>query len=76
MGQDERGLRDLGWQDWRAVIAVLRDSGLPYKRDHADHIERLLEQHGPDEATVTLHLTENANGEVTANFENGRGVCL
>ena len=25
----------------------------------ADHIERLLEQHGPDEATVTLSLTDD-----------------
>jgi hypothetical protein len=31
---------------------------------------------GDGQTHVTLHLTENANGQVTANFENGRGVCL
>ena len=49
----------LPWEAWRAVIAVLRASGLPYKLDHADHIERLLEQHGPDEITVRLSLTDD-----------------
>jgi hypothetical protein len=49
----------LAWEDWRAVIAVLRTTGLPYKMEHADHIERLLEQHGPDEATVRLSLTDD-----------------
>jgi len=49
----------LSWEDWRAVIAVLRASGLAYKREHADQLERKLEQHGPDEATVTLHLTDD-----------------
>jgi hypothetical protein len=42
----------LPWETWRAVIAVLRTTGLRYKMEHANHIERLLEQHGPDEATV------------------------
>ena len=28
-------------------------------RSHADRLEQRLEQHGPDEATVTLHLTDN-----------------
>jgi hypothetical protein len=41
----------LTWQDWRAVIAVLRAKALPYMLEQADHIERLLEQHGPNEAT-------------------------
>jgi hypothetical protein len=49
----------LSWEDWRAVIAVLRTTGLRYKMEHADHIECRLEQHGPDEATVTLHLTDD-----------------
>jgi hypothetical protein len=49
----------LPWESWRAVIAVLRDSGLPYKREHADVLEQQLEQHGPAEATVTLHLTDD-----------------
>ena len=49
----------LAWEDWRAVIAVLRTTGLPYKMEHADHIERLLEQHGPDDAMVHLSLTDD-----------------
>jgi hypothetical protein len=28
-------------------------------REHADHMERLLEQHGPDEPTVRLSLTDD-----------------
>lgn len=49
----------LSWEDWRAVIAVLREKDLPYMREHADHVERLLEQHGPDESIVTLSLTDD-----------------
>ena len=49
----------LSWEDWRAVIAVLREKQLPYMREHADHIERLLERHGPDEPMVTLSLTDD-----------------
>jgi hypothetical protein len=32
---------------------------LPYMLEHADHIERLLEQHGPGESTVRLSLTDD-----------------
>jgi hypothetical protein len=49
----------LSWEEWRAVIAVLRAKALPYMREHADHIERLLEQHPPDQAVVTLTLTDD-----------------
>ena len=49
----------LSWEDWRAVIAVLREHGLPYELEHADHVERLLEQHGPDEPVATLSLTDD-----------------
>jgi hypothetical protein len=49
----------LSWEDWRAVIAVLREHGLPYELEHADHIERLLDRHGPDEPMVTLSLTDD-----------------
>jgi hypothetical protein len=49
----------LPWKTWRAVIAALREKGLPYMREHADHLERQLEQHGPDEATVRLSLTDD-----------------
>jgi hypothetical protein len=50
---------ELPWETWRTVIAVLREKALPYMLEHADHIERLLEQHGPDEATVRLSLTDD-----------------
>jgi hypothetical protein len=49
----------LAWEDWRTVITVLRASGLASKRDHADQLERKREQHGRDEATVTLSLTDD-----------------
>ena len=49
----------LSWEDWRAVIDELRAKAQPYMRDHAAHIERLLEQHGPDESMVTLSLTDD-----------------
>ncbi len=49
----------LSWEDWRAVIAVLRAKDLPYMREHADHIERLLERQGPDEPMVRLSLTDD-----------------
>ena len=49
----------LSWEDWRAVIAVLREKPLPYRLEHADHIEHRLEQHGPDEPIVTLSLTDD-----------------
>jgi hypothetical protein len=50
---------ELPWETWRAVIAALREKGLPYMLDHADHIERLLEQHGPGEPLVRLSLTDD-----------------
>jgi hypothetical protein len=50
---------ELPWETWRAVIATLRERALPYMLEHADHIERLLEQHGPAEPTVRLSLTED-----------------
>jgi hypothetical protein len=49
----------LTWEDWRAVIAVLRAKALPYMLEQADYIERQLEQHGPDEAMVALSLTDD-----------------
>ena len=50
---------ELSWETWRAVIAVLREKSLPYMLEHADHIERLLEQLGPGEPTVRLSLTDD-----------------
>jgi hypothetical protein len=49
----------LPWETWRVVIAALREKGLPYMLQHADHLEQQLEQHGPDEATVRLSLTDD-----------------
>jgi hypothetical protein len=37
----------LSWEDWRAVIDVMRAHGLPYEFEHADHVKQLLEQHAP-----------------------------
>ena len=50
---------ELSWETWRAVIAALRAKGLPYMLEHADHIERQLERHGPDEPVVRLSLTDD-----------------
>jgi len=49
----------LPWESWRAVIASLREQGVPSMLEHASHIERLLEQHGPDEQPVRLSLTDD-----------------
>ena len=38
---------------------MLREKALPSMLEHADHIERLLEQHGPGEPTVPLSLTDD-----------------
>jgi hypothetical protein len=46
-------------ETWRAVIAMHRDKGLPSMLEHADHLEQVLEQHPPDQETVTLHLTDD-----------------
>jgi len=42
-----------------AVIDVLREPGPAYRVEHADLIERLLEQHGPDEPLATLAMTDD-----------------
>jgi hypothetical protein len=49
----------LSWEDWRAVIAVLREKVLPYMLEHANVIEEQLERYGPDEPTVRLSLTDD-----------------
>jgi len=49
----------LPWDTWRAVIAVLREHGLPYELEHGDWLEQRLEEHAPDEALVTLSLTDD-----------------
>ena len=52
---------ELPWEDWRAVIAVLRAKALPSMREHANIIERLLERDGADEPLVTLSLTDDVS---------------
>lgn len=49
----------LPWEDWRAIIAVLREKGLDSMLAHADRLEQMLEQHGTDEPVVTLSLTDD-----------------
>src|SRR5829696_8891491 len=48
----------LSWEDWRAVIAVLREKALPSMREHADRLKRQRKQHPPGQATVILQLTD------------------
>ncbi len=52
----------LSWEAWRDIIAALYAKGLPYMREHTDALEQQLEQHGPDQATVTLSLTHLLTG--------------
>lgn len=49
---------ELPFETWRAVIDVLRAKGLPYMLEHADHLERLVDQHPPD-AVVRLSFTDD-----------------
>jgi hypothetical protein len=49
----------LPWEDWRAVIAVLREKALPSMLEQADRLEQQLEEHGPGESTVRLSLTDD-----------------
>jgi hypothetical protein len=49
---------DLPFETWRAVINALRAKGLPSMLEHADHLERQLDQHPPD-AMVRLSLTDD-----------------
>jgi hypothetical protein len=49
---------ELPFETWRAVIDALRVQGLPYMREHADYLERLLDQHPPD-ALVRLSLNDD-----------------
>jgi hypothetical protein len=46
-------------ETWRSVVAALREKGLPSMLEHADRLELQVEQHPLDQATVTLHLTED-----------------
>jgi hypothetical protein len=50
---------ELPWESWRAVIAVLRARPLPSMLERAGCLEQQLEQHGLDEPTVRLNLTDD-----------------
>jgi hypothetical protein len=52
---------ELPWEDWRAIIALLREKALPSMLEHANVIEEQLERHGPDEPTVRLSLTDDVS---------------
>ena len=67
---------ELSWADWRAVITVLRERALPYMLEHADHIERLLEQHGPGEPIVRLNLTDDVSLRDYTNARCALGIPL
>jgi hypothetical protein len=49
----------LSWEDWRAVIVILREKALPSMLEHANVIEEQLEQYGPGEPTVRRSLTDD-----------------
>ena len=49
----------LSWDDWQAVISAPRGKGLDSMLAHADRLEQMLEQHGPNEPMVTLALTDD-----------------
>jgi hypothetical protein len=48
----------LSWGTWCAAIDVLYKKGLPSMLEHAEALEQ-RDQHPPDQATVTLHLTND-----------------
>ncbi len=50
---------DLSWEEWRAVIDFLRGTDLSYAHQHANIIERQLDQHPPDPPLVRLVLTDD-----------------
>jgi hypothetical protein len=49
----------LPWGDVAGHHRRAARKGLPYTLDHADRLEQQLDQHPPDQATVTLSLTED-----------------
>jgi hypothetical protein len=46
-------------ETWRSVVAAPREKGLPSMLEHADRLELQVEQHPLDQATMTLHLTDD-----------------
>jgi hypothetical protein len=49
----------LSWENWCAVLDMLREKELPSMREHADSIDRLLDRHAADEPMVTFSLTDD-----------------
>jgi hypothetical protein len=50
----------LPFETWRAVIDTLRAPHLPvYMAEHADRIERMLDEYGPGEVEVSLNLSDD-----------------
>ena len=50
---------ELPWETWRAMIAFLRETELPYARQHAVIIERSLDQHPPDQGLVRMSFSDD-----------------
>jgi hypothetical protein len=51
---------ELPFATWRAVIDALRAKGLPSMLEHADQLERKLDEQPPD-AVVRLSLTNDVS---------------
>jgi hypothetical protein len=49
---------ELPFETWRTIIDALRQKGVTYMLQHADHLERQLDQHPPD-AVVSLNLKDD-----------------
>ena len=49
----------VSWEQWRAIIDLLREKGLRYMLDHATRIGQQLDQHAPDETVVSLILNDD-----------------
>ncbi len=50
---------ELPFETWRAVIDTLRAKTLPYMLEHADRLERQLDQYSPGQSMVSLDLNDD-----------------
>lgn len=50
---------ELPWETWRAIIDALRAKGLSHMLEHANTVERQLDQHAPVEPMVTLRVSDD-----------------
>ena len=61
---------------WRAVIAALRESVMPYMLQHAHVIGEQLERPDPDDATVRLSLTDDVFRRSSAWAHRQLGISM